>query len=99
MSFKHVGGDVQVLTSGIIHVSGTQYYVSCAEGDTNTSTSITVSCLTVSPHTSASPYPDGGAATWYYLSAPGHTISIPSVATNSTEVLLLSGHSTITVSC
>ncbi len=98
MSISNQGGNVKIDTSGIIHVAGSQYYVTCAEGDANPTTSTSVSCLTINPHTETYTYPDSGTETWYYLSAPGHTITIPPVSVNSTEVLQPTT-STITVTC
>lgn len=99
MTFKQQGNDVDVVTTGIIHVSGGQYYITCAEGDTYPTTPTTVSCLTVNPRTVDSPYPDGGAAVWYFLSATGHTITAPPISANSTEVLQTPAGTTVTVSC
>ncbi|MDA4136224.1 MAG: hypothetical protein OK449_04390 [Thaumarchaeota archaeon] len=98
ISFVHQGNNLEVTTSGIIHISGSQYYVSCAEGVTDPTTPTTVSCLTISPHASISPYPDASTAYWYYLSAPGHTITVPNASTNSSEVLQ-PANPTIMVSC
>jgi hypothetical protein len=98
MSISNQGGNVKITTSGIIHATGGQYFVTCAEGDDNPTASTTVSCLTINPHTETYAYPDSGTETWYYLSAPGHTITVPPVSVNSTEVLQPTT-ATITVTC
>lgn len=99
MSLTHQGNDVELATSGIIHESGSQYYIVCPEGISNVNTGITFSCLTITPKTTTYPYPDASTYNWYYLSAPGHTITIPPTATNSSEVLQTLGSSTVVVSC
>jgi hypothetical protein len=98
MSITNQGGNVKIETSGIIHVAASQYYVTCAEGDDNPTTSTSVSCLMINPHTETYAYPDSGTETWYYLSAPGHTITTPPLSANSTEVLQPTT-ATITVAC
>lgn len=98
MSFSKQGSNVEITTSGIIHLSGTQYYVTCQEGETDPTTSTTYSCLTVTVHIQTYSYPDSDSEVWYYLSAGGHTITVPPLSVNSTEVLQPS-QATITVDC
>jgi hypothetical protein len=98
ITLSQQGTNVKVVTSGILHVSGTQYYVTCAEGDSNPTTPATLSCLTITPQLKAFSYPGESPATWYYLSAPGHTITAPAPSDNSSE-LLQPANATVEVSC
>ncbi len=98
ITLSQQGTNVKVVTSGIIHVSATQYYITCPEGAANPTSPITVSCLTVSPHLKVFNYPGESPSNWYYLSAPGHIITAPAPSDNSSEVLQ-PANATIEVSC
>ena len=98
MSVTQNGSTVKVVTTGIIHFSGSQYYITCGEGGTLPTTPLSVSCLTVTPKLVTNTYPAGQAARWYYLSAPGHEIVAPPPSTNS-SVVLQPTDATIQVSC
>jgi hypothetical protein len=91
-------GGVQAVTSGIIHIDGSQYYVTCPEGSPSPTTSNTYSCLSIAAQLKTFTYPDSSDLVLYYLSAGGNSISLPSHAANATEILP-NPQSTITVSC
>jgi hypothetical protein len=97
-TFTQQGSTLDVVTNGIIHISSSQYYVVCPEGAPDPQTGTSVSCLTISPQVKTFAYPDSQFSVWYYLSAPGHTITIPSAIANSTEILQPT-NVTIQVSC
>jgi len=97
-NFTQHGNNVELSTSGIIHIAGSLYYVTCAEGNNDPTTSTTVSCLTINPQIKLSSYPSASTSIWYYLSAAGHTITVPPPSVNSSEVLQPTV-STIQVSC
>jgi hypothetical protein len=86
-SIARDGSTLHVTTNGLIHRSGSQYYLTCSEGATLPSTSVTVSCLTIAPQTSSAPYPGGSTTQDYYLSSLGHTITLMGAPANATEVL------------
>lgn len=99
MSISQSGSTVQLSTSGIIHVDGSQYYITCSEGDTNPTSPITVGCLSVTPKVTTFTYPAAQNTERYYLSAQGHTITVPPAASNSTDVLQTSTSVQIQVAC
>jgi hypothetical protein len=99
MTISQKGSTVQVVTSGILHESSSQYYISCAQGDTNPTGPTTVSCLSINPKIVTDTYPDAQSSVWYYLSAPGHTFVVPPPSTNSSEVLLTASEVTVSVNC
>lgn len=87
LSVSTQGGDVQVSTSGLIHIDGTQYYVTCAEGAADLTAPATYSCLTISPQVITTTYPDNPLlATRYYLDAGDHTITVSGTTGNETEI-------------
>jgi hypothetical protein len=81
-----MGNTVDLSTTGLIHHVGAEYYITCAEGAAEPLSSVSVSCLTISPKTITSPYPSAAPAFWYVLSATGGTIAIQGAASNSTIV-------------
>jgi hypothetical protein len=87
LSVDQQGGELSVTTSGLIHYSGSQYYISCNEGSTSPTASSTVSCLTITPQTPSSPYPLGsGMSVLYYLNANGHPVTLQGAPANATEI-------------
>jgi hypothetical protein len=99
LSVNQQGSEIGVSTSGLIHLGASGYYISCSEGATTTSAPVTVSCLTITPQTQASPYPDSsGMAIQYSLSAGGHTITLQGAPANATEITQPTG-ATIQVNC
>jgi len=88
LSINQQGSEISVTTSGLIHLDGSGYYISCSEGATTTTTApVTVSCLTITPQTPTSPYLDSsGMAIQYSLSANGHSIALQGAPANTTEI-------------
>ncbi len=100
MSIEQSGGSVRVTTSGLIHLVGGQYYVTCTEGSDLPTSSLTVSCLTITPHERLAQIGVGASTYYYYLSAGSSTISLlgPPVPSNATEIVN-SSQMTISVNC
>jgi hypothetical protein len=98
ISVDHQGTDLVVSTSGIIHVSGSDYYFSCSEGSPLPTSSLTVSCLTVSPQEVSSPYPGAASTYYYHLTTKTGTISLQGAPVNATEVIAPSSASVL-VTC
>jgi hypothetical protein len=86
-TITHNGNALHVTTTGLIHRKGTQFYITCSEGATLPSGSVTVSCLTIGPQTSTTPYPGGSTTQDYYLSTHGQVITLQGAPANATEVL------------
>ena len=87
LSITHQGSGLQITTNGLVHISGTQYYVACPEGSNPVTSSTSVSCLTIAPQEHNFSYPDAAPYLWYYLVAPGHAITIPGAVANATEII------------
>ena len=87
LSISSQNGAVDVSTSGIIHYTGTQYYVSCNEGSDLPTSADSYSCLMVKPDLVTSPYPGAASTYYYYLSATAGKISLQGAAANSTEII------------
>jgi hypothetical protein len=99
LSVTQQSGELSVATSGLIHYSGSEYYVSCSEGSTSPITSSSISCLTITPQTPASPYPLGsGMSIQYYLNANGHPVTLQGAPANATEITQPTS-ATIQVNC
>ena len=98
MTIDHQGNNLVVTTSGIIHVSGTEYYLSCGEGAPLPTSSTSVSCLTVNPRINTPAYPGAASTYYYYLTARTGTVSLQGAATNATEIISPSSVS-ILVTC
>ena len=86
-SITRDGSALHITTTGLIHRSGSQYDLTCSEGATLPSSSVTVSCLTIVPQTSSAPYPGGSTTPGYYLSSQGHAITLMGAPANATEVI------------
>jgi hypothetical protein len=98
MTIDHQGSNLDITTSGIIHFSGTEYYLSCVEGSPLPTSSTSVSCLTVSPQIETATYPGAASTYFYYLSAKTGTITLQGAAANATEIISPSSAS-ILVTC
>lgn len=98
LSVSQHGSTVELTTSGLIHVKSASYYISCNEGTTLPTSPTTVSCLTITPQSTVSPYPGGQTTYVYYLNAPANSISIQGAAANSTEIIQPT-NATISVNC
>ena len=99
LSVNQQGSEISVTTSGLIHIDASGYYISCSEGATTTTAPVTVSCLTITPQTQTSPYPDSaGMAIQYSLGADGHPITLQGAPANATEITQPTG-ATIQVNC
>lgn len=92
------GSNVDISTTGLIHYTGSQYYITCAEGAAEPTTSGSLSCLSITPKTITSPYPSAAPAFWYYLSARGGSITIQGAPSNST-VLTQPNSAIVVVTC
>jgi hypothetical protein len=89
ISIGYHGSTLQLTTSGLIHISGSQYYISCSDGTDDgqlPTSSLGASCLTITAKEVTSTYPGAASTYYYYLTAPGHTITLQGVTTNSTEI-------------
>jgi hypothetical protein len=86
MTIDRQGNNVDITTSGLIHVSGTGYYLSCNEGSPLPTGSLSVSCLTVNPQQTAPPFPGAASTYYYYLTTKTGTISLQGAAANATEI-------------
>ena len=87
LSISSQNGAVDVSTSGIIHYTGTQYYVSCEEGAPLPTSADSYSCLTVKPDLVTSTYPGAASTYYYYLSTTTGKISLQGASANSTEII------------
>lgn len=87
VSVGHQGSDLSVTTTGLIHVNGTSYYVSCNEASTLPTGSLSDSCLTITAQIRTSSYP-GAASTYYYeLTTKTGSIMLENAPVNATEVI------------
>jgi hypothetical protein len=98
ISVDHQGSNLAVTTSGIIHVSGSDYFFSCSEGSPLPTTSLTVSCLTVTPQEVTPPYPGAASTYYYHLTTKTGTISLQGAPVNATEIIAPSSASVL-VAC
>jgi hypothetical protein len=89
MSLSHQGTNVQLKTTGLVHYLKSQYYVTCTEGSPLPTSPLTLSCLTITPQSLVAPIGVGATTYYYYLSAPGHTITLQGAPapTNGTEII------------
>jgi len=87
MTIDHQGNNLDITTTGIIHVSGTGYFLSCSEGSPLPSSSTSVSCLTVNPEIETPIYPGAANTYYYYLTTKTGTISLQGAAANATEII------------
>jgi hypothetical protein len=89
MSLSHQGTSVQLKTTGLVHYLKSQYYVTCTEGSPLPTSPLTYSCLTITPQSLVAPIGVGATTYYYYLSAPGHTITLQGAPTptNGTEII------------
>jgi hypothetical protein len=86
MTINHQGNNVDVTTSGLIHVSGSDIYLSCSEGSPLPTSSTSVSCLTVNPQLETPPYPGAASTYYYHLTTSTGSITLQGAAANTTEV-------------
>jgi hypothetical protein len=70
------GNTLHVTTSGLIHYLKGQYYITCTEGSSLPTTPLTISCLTITPKLQLSSLGIGASTYYYYLSAPGHEMTV-----------------------
>ena len=101
ISIAHSGSTVKLTTTGLIHVTGSGYYISCNDGtdDGDLPTGgLNTSCLTITAKEITSTYPGAAPTYYYYLTAPNHTITLEGVTTNST-IILQPNDAYIQVSC
>lgn len=89
MSLSHQGSNVVLKTTGLVHYLKSQYYVTCTEGSSLPTSSLTYSCLTITPQAVTAPIGIGATTYYYYLTAPGHTITLQGapLPTNGTEII------------
>ena len=89
ISLSHQGSNVLVKTTGLIHYFKSQYYITCTEGSSLPTSPLTYSCLTITPQSLLAPIGVGATTYYYYLSAPGHTITLQGAPapTNGTEII------------
>jgi hypothetical protein len=89
ISLSHQGSNVLVKTTGLVHYLKSQYYTTCTEGSTLPTSPLTYSCLTITPQSLLAPIGVGATTYYYYLSAPGHTITLQGAPppTNGTEII------------
>ena len=100
ISISHNGGSQRITTSGLLHYTGSTYYISCSEGSSLPTGTYSASCLTISPKTIPAAIGLGASTEYYYISSNGHAISIQGAASpvNATEFITPAGI-TLTVSC
>jgi len=101
MSVTHQGSEVQVKTTGLLHYVKAQYYVTCNEGSNLPASTLTTSCLTITPQIVPASIGIGAATYYYYLSASaGHAITLQGAPapTNGTEIITPAAIS-LSVSC
>ena len=101
LSVSNSGNVVTVTTSGLLHYTGGQYYISCGEGSSLPITYFTSSCVTISPSLVPAKLGVGASTEYYYLSATaGHTINLVGAAplASGGEIITMAGVS-LTVSC
>lgn len=90
ISIAHSGSNLKLTTTGLIHIDGSSYYISCNDGtdDGNLPTGVlATSCLTITPQKISTSYPGAAPTYYYYLTAPNHTITLEGMTTNSTIIL------------
>ena len=89
MSLSHQGSNALLKTTGLVHYLKSQYYVTCTEGSPLPTTPLTFSCLTITPQSLQAPIGVGATTYYYYLSAPGHTITLQGAPapSNGTEII------------
>jgi hypothetical protein len=87
ISISHQGGNEQVKTTGLLHYTQSQYFISCNEGSSLPTSQYTASCLTISPKTIVPPIGLGASTEYYYISANGNAITLNGAPApvNSTE--------------
>jgi len=101
ISVSNSANEVTVTTSGLLHYTGGQYFISCGEGSALPTSYFTSSCLSISPSTILAKIGAGASTEYYYLSAPaGHTINLVGATpmANGGEIIVMAGVS-LTVSC
>lgn len=87
LSVSQHGNTLTLSTSGLIHIESSGYYISCAEGANLPTAATSVSCLSITPKQTTSPYPSGQTTYLYYLTAPKGAITVEGASANSTEIL------------
>jgi hypothetical protein len=100
LSVSHQDSTVKVTTSGLLHYLNSQYYVSCNEGSSLPTTTLTSQCLTILPQNIPASIGNGAATEYYHISASGHTITLqgaPAPA-NGTEIITPAAIS-LSISC
>jgi hypothetical protein len=87
ISVAKQGNDELLKTSGLLHYTQSQYYISCNEGSNLPTGQYTASCLTISPKTILAPIGVGASTEYYYISANGNAITLNGAPApvNSTE--------------
>jgi hypothetical protein len=87
ISIAHQGSDEQIKTTGLLHYTQSQYYISCSEGSSLPTSQFKASCLTISPKTIAAAIGLGASTEYYYISANGNAITLngATAPVNSTE--------------
>jgi hypothetical protein len=87
ISIAHQGSNEQVKTTGLLHYSGSQYFISCSEGSSLPTGQYKASCLTISPQTKTASIGLGASTEYYYISANGNAITLNGAPTpaNNTE--------------
>jgi hypothetical protein len=89
ISLSHQGSNVLVKTTGLLHYLKSQYYITCTEGSPLPTSPLTYSCMTITPQSLLAPIGVGATTYYYYLSAPGHSITLQGAPppTNGTEII------------
>ncbi len=100
LSVSKQGSDVTVTTSGMLHYLPSGYYISCSEGSSLPTGPYQNSCLKISPKTVPAAIGLGASTQYYYISAPGHSITLQGAPApvNATEYIAPAGLS-LSVAC
>jgi len=101
MTISHQGNQLTLKTSGLVHYVKAQYYVTCNEGSTLPTNTLTTSCLTITPQYVPSSIGVGVGTNYFYLSTTsGHAIALQGAPapTNGTEITTPAAIS-LSVSC
>jgi bisphosphoglycerate-dependent phosphoglycerate mutase len=100
ISITHQGNNEVVKTTGLLHYTKSQYFISCSEGSSLPTSQYTASCLTISPKTITAVIGLGASTEYYYISANGNSITLngATAPVNSTEYVNAAALS-LSISC